>query len=152
MKVNKWLLIILIVSLTYKALGPSFTCLDNIQVSPEIQDRVFAYLGEYDQHTNHSLFRLGTRPIKIIMGHTDYPVLAFAKVGFFSCEVTLSQEIKWNKYPDIFLKATLLHELGHCYLFDHVEDPNDLMYFENSSKITEETLNKFYPKLEKRAH
>jgi len=152
LKVNKWLLLALIFSLAYKATGPMFTCLDDIQVSPDIKDRTFDYLREYDQNTNRSLFRLGLRPIRVIMGHTDYPILAFAKVGFFSCEVTISNNIEWNKRKEMLLKSTLLHELGHCYLFDHVEDPNDLMYFENSEKITEDTLKKFYIKLNKRAH
>jgi len=37
---------------------------------------------------------------------------------------------------------TLIHELGHCKGYDHVDNPNSVMYYQES-EVSEETTKDF---------
>lgn len=105
----------------------------------------------YDKKCKHCLTREeGTYPITISWGNqTGAGTLGHALPGKFECRIELAINENWVYDGGMKFRTTVLHEIGHCYGFDHDGDPSSLMYPSHNPGFTEQDVLRFMKRLER---
>lgn len=75
-----------------------------------------------------------------------YAILAYATSRVDSCTIVLRNDM----VTEIQFRNTLIHELLHCYLYDHTKDKKDLMYYSENNEDLAPSIKKYAEELEQR--
>lgn len=151
-KINVFLSLVLLGCVGSVYISPRVTFVSSVSADLETKSLIIKDLQDFDIRSNNSLIRDGYRPITISVGETEDNVMGYAQVGFFSCEIVLSDKIPWKYMDPIYLRSTVLHEILHCMGFNHTKDVNDIMYTNHSTEINEDSITNALVLLDKRAH
>lgn len=94
----------------------------------------FSSLGYYP-----SVSYVGWRPIMIYEMPLDKGILGYATPLPAYCMIVLNENMDKTLMP-----TTLMHEYAHCFNYEHVKDPSDLMYpYNNFPYIKNETIKRY---------
>ena len=111
-------------------------------------ENIIKILNYYNSFEDKPIIRFEElrRPIIITEEQVNADWLARAAVAPVFCRVTINTKY-YRDYDR--LKLTLIHEINHCFGFEHVNDPKDIMYFEENDLTDIDSIPK-YAKMIKR--
>lgn len=135
--------------------APRTIYIKEINLKPSLKRRVESLIKHYDELTGEALFnRVGSSPIRISQAKIDQSknepgvmILALATVYFNKCNIVLDEK-KWDEHS---LQYVLLHELGHCYGYDHDLKPSRVMSGYYTTTLMEADEKEFLYELKTRA-
>ena len=106
---------------------------------PETCDKINELLVQTNNICNNCLNNKSGKPVYITADDIDDKTLGLAQISLTECIVTINP-INTSLYQ------TLIHELGHCKGWEHVDDDKHVMYYEEN-EVDEKTLIDFIKRL-----
>lgn len=88
---------------------------------------------------NKVVFKSGSRPINIVVGRIDRDyAIGWARVKPGYCDIKIDDRLS----PEDF-QQTVVHELLHCYGYEHVKDETSVMNPSVSDKLSRDSIRNY---------
>lgn len=106
-------------------------------------------LDEFNEMGNNDIvfYEGGFRAITIGEGTEDDGNVGEALPLPFNCDIRLSKTMHYK-----LMRETLLHEYLHCFGYDHVKEPGDLMYPTDMYPATETSIKEYAKRLRRKLY
>lgn len=125
------------------------------EVSPEFQSKILLAINQINSKAGFDIVSItpssNRRPLAVLKMSSS-SLFAHAEYLDYRCLIQIDDSNSIsnnssNNYLD--LQYILLHEIGHCYGFQHVDDSNNVMYpdFSGSSSLNAGQLTNFVSKM-----
>lgn len=113
-----------------------YTYVDSINTTKYNKAIIKSILDEFNEMGDNVIvkYKKGIRPITITEVE-DFSLLGEAYVRTEKCEIIIKKGLDFK-----LLRETVLHEYLHCFDYDHIKVPGDLMYPSDAYEASEASI------------